>query len=341
MPEGEAYVTGRIQYQDQPVVGATLVMVFNSRYMSKQIATDEQGVFSLAVPEGEWTLDRIKIDSWSDRPSGGSFTVIGGPNPDLEESMYRSGPSFGAEGHLLQGTKTPEILPGLDLSINANVELQWPQRSRQEADMQSDRISWKPRDGASSYQVQLHRIQKRGSSTTYSPVAWINTSEQEVRMSEFQTVTDNAGRDNEYGVEVYAFDADGELLSESGKFVEGRSLLLRGKRVVKTENLLSLEGYPGMSHEEMQEKVEAEYRDDKRLQAAELLAREGLTEPARTLVERVKSESFELEKLTTMGLILAGEGRCEESRQKFEEANKKRGSDCLPELFKKHCDAEQ
>jgi hypothetical protein len=251
--------------------------------------------------------------------------------------MYRPGPEFGAEGHVLQAKNAPEVMPGLDLSINTNVELSWPQRSRQAADLGTDKIAWEPRAGASRYQVQLHKTEKRGSSTRYSPIAWVNTESHELFMSDFQTVPDNAGTDNEYAVEVYAFDADGELLSESGKFINGRSLLLKGRRVVKTESLFALDGHSDMSPEEMQEKFEAEYRDEKRLQAAELLATEGLTDPARTLVERVESKSFELKKLTTMGLILAREGRCEESRQKFEAANKKRGSDCLPELFNKHC----
>jgi hypothetical protein len=337
MPRGDAYITGRIRFEGRAVEGATLVMVLNSRFISSKLTTDDQGLFKLAVPEGEWTLNRIEINGWPDRPRGGTFTVTGGPNSSLTESMYHSGPQSRSKGLLLRATKAPEVMQGLDLSINRNVELGWPQREGQAVDMESDRIFWKELPGASRYQVQLHKTERDGTSISFRPVAWINTQETQVPLADFKFMADQTDTENEYSVEIYAFDGNGELLAGSSKFIDGRSLILRGQRVVGTDDFLQLDNISGLSSEELQAKVEAEYQDKKRLQAAELLATEGLTDPARILVERVQSQSLEKKKLRASGMILTAEGKCDEARAKFEAANKKPGTACFPQFFSKNC----
>jgi hypothetical protein len=337
MPEGDAFITGRIRFEERPVVGATMRMVFDSRYRAEKIATDEYGNFTLAVPQGEWTLNRIVIDSWKDIPDGYSYTVTGGPNPTLSESMYHAGPSYQSQGWRLQATKTPEILPGLDLSINADVELQWPKNARQAPDPEHDRIAWKPLDGAVRYQLQLHRMERNSSSTSFFPIIWMNTADTEVALTELKTAPDDTAMENEYAVQVFAFDAGGELLAGSGKFMDERSVILKGKRILPTDDLILVSGQPDMTEEALLKSVEAVRGDRQRLQAAETLAKEGLTDPARALVDRVKSHSLEERKATAMGLILTGEGRCEEARAKFEAASRVRGTECYPEFFTKRC----
>jgi hypothetical protein len=338
LPEGAAFITGRIHFEDGPVVGATLKMVVNNRYLSKTITTDDQGRFALSIPEGEWTVNRIELDGWPDRPRGGSFTVTGGPNPVLSESMYHAGPSYDSKGLTLAATSEPVPLPELELRINSNVQLLWPLRSRQPVEMENDSIFWEALEGASRYQLQLHQVEKEGRSTSYFPMAWINTDDTEVPVSDFHTVVDETNTENEYAVDVYAFDAEGKLLAGSSRFISDRSLVLKGRQVVSTHDFEGLVGMPDMTKEELQESMEQTHKDKQRLRAAETLVREDLVEAARALAERVESPSLKERKLRTLGMILAAEGRCEEARAKLEEANKMRETACYPEFFTKRCE---
>jgi hypothetical protein len=341
LPEGAAFITGRIRFEGGPVVGATLKMVINRRFLSKEITTDDQGRFVLGIPDGEWTVNRIEIDSWPDRPRGGSFTVTGGPNPVLSESMYHAGPSYESKGLTLTATSEPVPLPELELRINSNVQVLWPQGSRQPVEMENGTISWEVLEGADRYQLQLHKVERDGRSTSYFPTAWINTEDTEVPVSSFQTVSDETKTENEYAVDVYAFDAEGELLAGSSRFFADRSLLLKGRQVVSTHDFEGLVGLPDMSKEEFQESMEQAHKDKQRLRAADTLLREDLLDAARTLVERVKSESLEERKLRTQGMILAAEGRCEEARTKLEAANENREKPCFPEFFTERCDEDE
>ncbi len=339
MPEGDAYITGRILYQGRPVVNATLTMSFYSRYLSEQIVTDSDGLFTLKVPEQEWTLNYITITGWPDQPLNKEFTVVGGPpNPILSESMYHAGPAYESEGQLLQATKTPTVLPELELTINPNVELLWPERARQDVDLEQDRISWTALPGASRYQLQLHSMEREGRSTTYHPVVWINTADTEVPLHDIKTIPDEMGGENEYAVEVYAFDENGELLAGNSKFIDGQSLMLKGMRVVETDNLLSIGPGSNKTEEEFQKEMETIFRDKKRLNAAELLIEDGMPDIAKTLVQRVESPSLEDKKMRVEGLMLAEEGRCEEARAKLDAVNKASGRKCYPVFFRKRCE---
>ncbi len=340
LPKGEFYISGKISYNDTPAKGVHLVAVFNDRYRSKEITTNQDGVFSIPVPQGEWMLNRIDLEKWPDRPDDISLSVMGGVDKPLSENSYDSGPSFRSQGLPLQAKKAPAPTPELELVIRPNIQLLWPKREGQIANLTQNKISWKRITGASTYQLQLHRMERDGTATIYSPTAWVNTDSTEVPLSNFPTIPDDENKKSEYLVRVYAFDKDNKLLTSSGRFVSHKSLVLQGYMITNTSDVQAIDTTPGLSEDKKIKEMEIRYRDRQRLKAADTLAEEGLTTAAKTLAERVEAKSLESEKLRTMALILAAEGNCKEAKTKLDTANKKLGKNCSPKLYREHCGKE-
>lgn len=337
LPKGEFYISGRISYQDTPVKNVRLFAVFNNRYRSEMITTDKDGVFSISLPDGEWLLNRIKLEQWSEQPEGISLSVFGGVDEPLSESKYDSGPSFSSEGLMLQAAKTPTPMDKLQLVIRPNIQLLWPKNEGQTADLDKDTISWQGMTEAHRYQLQLHRMERVGSATRYYPTAWINTDHTTVSLRDFPTTSEDMGKKTEYLVRVYAFDKSGELLTNSGEFFSDQTIILTGSVITDTSDLQAVEKITGLTRDEQLKEMELRHRDQQRLRAADTLTEEGLIDAAKIVAGRVKAKSLENEKLRTMGLILAAEGNCKEAEIKLQAANKKSGEDCLPKLYRERC----
>jgi hypothetical protein len=337
LPKGEFYISGRISYLDTPAKDVSLFAVFNNRYRSEEITTNKDGVFSIPVPKGEWLLNRIKLEKWPDQPDGISLSVFGGVDQPLSENRYDSGPSFRAEGLTLQAAEAPIPMKELQLVIRPNIQLLWPKSQGQIANLDKDKVTWQGISDAKKYQLQLHRMERDGSSTSYFPTAWINTDNTEIPLDDFPTVSDDPDKKSEYLVRVYAFDKDGKLLTSSGEFVSSQTLVLKGNSITDTSDFKAIEKIPGLSMDEQLKEMEMRHRDRQRLKAADTLTEEGLIDAAKIVAERVESKSLEGEKLRTMGLILAAEGNCKEAEIKLQAANKKRGENCFPKLYRERC----
>lgn len=337
LPKGEFHISGRIRFKDTPAQGVHLIAIFNDSYRSDELITDKAGLFSISVPAGEWTLNRIELHDWSDRPTDIALSVTGGIDKPLAEKMYDPGPSFSSKGLPLQATESPTPIAKLDLVMRPDIQLQWPKSQGLTAKPDQNRVAWQPLAEATSYQLQLHRTERDGATTSYIPTAWINTDRTEVPLSDFATIPDDTDKENEYIVRVFAFGNNGELLANSGEYFSEKSLVLKGSTIVKIDDMRAVNKISSLSGNDRQKEMEMRYRDKKRLDAADILAEEGLTDAAGTLVERVAAKSLETEKLTTLGIILAGEGRCEEARAKLNAANKKRDKNCYPKLYRDRC----
>lgn len=250
--------------------------------------------------------------------------------------MYHDGPDFRSNGVHLEATTVPT--PGLDLIIQPDVTMQWPSVQNRVVDVGRSTISWDAFAGADRYQLQLHRTEKDGDSTSYFPVAWVNTIDTQIPLSGFETVRGKQGGDSEDAVRVFAFNGNGELLSTSGRFFNGPSFVLRGETIVETDELRSLDNLSERTPNELHDQFETRRRDKKRLAAARTLMAEGMADAASVIVDRVESPSLMDEKTVIMAMILAGNGRCEEARTLLDVANNKRGRECYPAIFTERCE---
>ena len=339
LPEGDATLSGRIDYQGKPAAGVTLTGVFNDQYLSKEITTDDEGRFTFELPAGDWRLNRIHTTAWSNKPRGRrSFTLVGSPHQRLTEKAYHDLPEYGAKGLALTASTTPQTDPALEITIRDNLSLDWPDREALPASLSDDTLRWQPVEQAATYQVQLQRITREGSTTSYRTVYWNNTEATALPLAQIRTTSDTDDSLNEYGVLVHAFDDSGRLLTSSPEHFPARSLVLEGRQIPSMQQFPSLASDASAITEA---EIEQMQRERKLIDAAMLLAEEAMPAAARQLAGKIDSKHNEERQDTLEGLILTAEGKCEEARRHFETINKKWQRDCLPDFYEQRCQSAQ
>lgn len=336
IPKGDAYLSGTITYQGRPASGIALRAVLDNRYQTANTTTDKNGVFSLLVPEGEWTVNRIELKEWKNKPHGAFLSATTAHDATLGEGIYFEGLDLDREGLSVMATKKPEPNDSLSISIHDNPLLLFPAKEKQTADIKADSINWQPVEGAVKYQIQLHRVEHNGTSTSYYPVTWMNIDTNIIPLNRFPTVSDDTQSENEYAVKVFAFDDQGRLIS-GNDFMGRNTLVLKGVKLVKTPRFGQFNNNDNLSPEAFTKQLEATEQDHDRINAARTLVEEDMAAEARTLLERVDTPSLEMEKSAVLGMVLAAEGRCEDAKKHFSDLNKQRGSECTPNYVSQRC----
>jgi hypothetical protein len=336
LPNGDSYLTGRITYQGEPAGGVSLFAIVNSRYRSQPVTTGDEGYFHITVPNGKWTVNRIELTGWKERPDTGDLTITAGIDPSLSKSMYRSGPDFNSPGLTLQATEKQTLQSGLTLAMHDIPVITNPAKVKQEADPNSDIINWEPVNGANHYQLQLHETKRDGNSTSYYPTVWFNTDNTSVALTQFKSVDDDDSVDNEYTVKVFAFDGQGKLLS-SNDFSRNSSIILNGRKFVSEREIRTLGDTSDMSGEEFMQQLEATQRDRRRIEATQTLIKDNMTDAALSLLDKVETEKLDKEKRVALGMAMAAEGKCEEAINLFTELDMQHDRSCTPDFVTQLC----
>ncbi|MCU7944618.1 MAG: DUF4198 domain-containing protein [Candidatus Thiodiazotropha sp. (ex Cardiolucina cf. quadrata)] len=334
LPLGDAYLSGHIHYNGAPAAGVTLIGIFNGKFISDEITSDAEGKFNFKVPAGEWQLNRINTKVWSNKPSGRSFNVVGKVNSTLSEDFYHEGPKYGSDGLMLTARTTPHLEAKLEIAIRDNITIGWPNQARIPANLIDDSITWNPVVDASKYQVQLQHIEREGTTTTYSPVYWVNTEATTLPLEQIKTTSAAAGNTNEYQVVVYAFDEAGRLLTSSPVHHPSHSLAIRNRQIPSMQTFPWLKSDASAITEEDMEQIQ---KEEKLIDAAMVLAESDMPAAARELIGKLTSNHQEKRLDTLKGLILASEGQCEAARLHLESINKKWERNCMPNYYKKRC----
>jgi hypothetical protein len=338
LPKGDAYISGHIDYNGAPAVGVTLTGIFNDRYLSEEVTTDDEGRFTFELAGGEWRLNRIHTTAWSDKPDSNDFSLIGSAHPKLTEKLYNESPDYESHGLVLSTHSEPQPEPALQITIRDNLSLDWPDREAVSATLTDDVIRWQPVENAVSYQVQLQEITREGSTTSYYPVYWNNTGNSKLPLKQIQTTSDAVGSRNEYNVLVHAFDASGQLITSSPEHFPLLSLVIEDRQIPSMQQFPSLmSGSASITEED----VEQMQKERKLIDAATVLAEEEMPAAARKLMGKINSNHMEKRQDTLEGLILTAEGNCEEARLHFEAINQKWKRDCLPDFYKQRCQSQK
>lgn len=336
LPNGDSYLTGRITYQGEPAKGVSLFAIVNSRYRSQAVTTGNDGYFHITVANGKWTVNRIELTGWKQRPDTGDLTITAGIDPTLSKSMYRSGPNFNSPGLTLQATEAQTFQSDLTLAMHDIPVITNPAKLKQKSDPNSDIIKWEPVNGASHYQLQLHETKRDGNSTSYYPTVWFNTDNTNVALSQFKSVDNGDSVDNEYTVKIFAFDGQGKLLS-SNDFSRNSSIILNGRKFVSEREIRTLGDTTDMSGEEFMQLLEATQRDRRRIEAAQTLIKDNMTDAALSLLEKVETEKLDKEKSVALGMAMAATGKCEEAHNLFTELDMQHDRSCKPDFVKQLC----
>ncbi|MEW8052597.1 MAG: hypothetical protein AB2792_14590 [Candidatus Thiodiazotropha sp.] len=334
LPTGEAYLSGRIIYAGKPASGVTLTGVFNNQFISDEITTDSEGRYSFRVPPGEWRLNRINTKRWTDKPPGKAFTLIGSASSRLSDDLYHDSPNHVSGDFTVTTKPQPHVDAKLELIIRDNITIAWPNKASMPADLESDTITWLPVVDAANYQVQLQHIERQGTTTTYSPVYWVNSDTTALPLEKIRTMKSNDVAVNEYQVVVHAFDEEGRLLASSPTHFPLRSLTIQDRQIP------SMQLFPSLKSDQVamtEDEIEQMQKEKKMIDAATVLAEADMPSTARELVAKLSSKHLEKRLDTLEGVILIAEGQCEAARLHFESTNHKWERNCTPDFYKKRC----
>ncbi|MEJ2693965.1 MAG: hypothetical protein P8166_13190 [Candidatus Thiodiazotropha sp.] len=338
LPKGDAYLSGRIDYRGKPAAGVTLTGVFNNQFVSDEVTSDDEGMFTFRLAAGDWRLSRIHTTAWSNKPAGTTFTLIGSAQSQLTEKLYHEGPEYGSDGLILSAKPEPQPGPILVITIRDSITLDWPSQEGIAANLSDDSITWHPVTDAATYQLQLHQIEREGSTTTYYPVYWINTDATSLPLGQIQTTSAPEGKVNEYQVVVHAFDELGRLLTSSPAHYPMRSFEIEGRQVPSMQRFPSLRSdTPAITEQEIEQMQE----EEKLIDAAMVLAKADMPAAARELMGKIETNHMEQRQDTLEGLVLTAEGQCDAARRHFESINLKWERDCLPDFYEQRCQSTQ
>ncbi|MCU7844475.1 MAG: carboxypeptidase-like regulatory domain-containing protein [Candidatus Thiodiazotropha sp. (ex Monitilora ramsayi)] len=334
LPKGDAFLSGRMDYNGTPAAGITLTGIFNDQFVSDEVTTDSDGTFTFKLPPGDWRLNRIHTTTWSNKPAGKSFTVTGSIYTTLTEKLYHEGPGYGSGGLTLTAKPEPQINPQLLITIRDQITLNWPNQEGLPANLTEDSITWHPVTDASNYQIQLQHIEREGSTTTYYPVYWTNTHATSLPLAQIQTTSTAEGSVNEYLVVVHAFDEAGRLMTSSPAHHPIHSIEIEERQIPSMQRFPSLgSNVPALTEGDIEQMQE----EEKLIDAAMVLAEADMPTAARELIAKLASNHREKRRDTLEGMILTAEGKCDAARLHFESINLKWERDCLPDFYKQRC----
>ena len=338
LPDGKARINGVIKYESKPVAGVTFRFVINDKYTSKKIVSDSEGHFSFSLPEGEWFINSIEIGGWPDRPEG-RYSVLSGYEPVLKGDSYDKYIFMGKDGLKVKATIN-NTERAFDFTIKPNIEIVWPpeipyydrKTKSNNASLEKDSIEWKPVKAATQYLVKLSKITRSSdSSVSSSSIIDYKVTKPKLALSELKSMPGSAGN-SEYGVEVYAFDKNGKLLSMADTGIsENTFVLTDGNELVK-DSIVSMLG-EDVSNQNIQQLID----NQKRFDAARTLVDEDLVIEAEKLLTKVKGKSRPGEKELILGLVAAKKGDCDGANLLFEEAKSQSGRSCVPQKYLDLC----
>lgn len=135
---GPGKIVGRITAAQQPVKGLRIRLALNGSVMSQWSETDSDGLYSIAVPFGEYRVDGYEIDTQTANVV--LANKIDNPNNPHSGGLFEA--VFGKNGE------------GLSLDYVDPVIKRGP---RGEVSLSKDIVvSWEPYPGATSYVIQVY-----------------------------------------------------------------------------------------------------------------------------------------------------------------------------------------
>ena len=337
-PIGNSTLRGKVLFQGKPASGVTLSLILNSKYQAKNIKTDSNGEFSLQLPVGLWVVNSIQTNSWEGKPSKGEYSIYDGSEPKLTESSYNRYGNFNKNGKTIDIKYFPNTVH-LNFTITEDIKLQWPSSTQPTVNATiANTIQWKPHLGAQKYFVAIKRVKREGRTTYYEPVATRVVSGTQLSLSSLKHQETRTKKNYEYGVEIFAFDKGGTLLSQFTDTFRGGTFILTDNNIFVEEDMnefLSANG--NESPEEFEKKIKKMDITSSRVKAVKTLIDTQMLQEAKKLLGVVDSEYAKGKKEMLTGYIFALQGNCSKSKQLLETARGINPNVCVPKEYKSLC----
>lgn len=338
-PEGASTLRGKFLFQGKPAIGVTLSLVLNSQYQAKNIKTDSNGEFSLQLPAGLWVVNSIQTNSWEGKPSEGEYSIYDGNEPKLTNASYSRYANFSRNGITIDINASPASIH-LNYTITEDIKLEWPNSTQPINNATiANTIQWEPHPGTQKYSLAIKRIKREGRTTYYEPVTTrVIEDDTQLSLSGLKHQETKSKKNYEYGVEIFAFDKDGTLLSQFTKTYRGGTFILTDNKIFVEENLNELWSSTGNeSPEEFEKKMEKMDKTNSRVKAVRILIDAQMLPEASKLLGVIDSEYAKGKKEMLTGYIFALQGNCSKSKQLLETAKSINPNICIPEKYESLC----
>jgi hypothetical protein len=337
-PEGEGVLSGRITYQGMPAQGISLVLMLNAQYKAKT-ETNDQGMFSLSLPSGSWTINSIQAQGWSNMPDTGTFTMYSGREERLTGPEYKGGPYFRKNGLQVHVDQDPASFD-IELTISRDIQLVWPDPDAEGIKATvDDVIRWEEYPGADRYYVDIKRVTREGTTTSYRKVSSLIREETTLPLKSLKYAEGPEQEQNpEYAVEIYAFAADGTLIGEFTDTYQGGTFLLADGNMIIEDRLDDLYGLSSIEDmEEFQQEMENISKNEQRADAVPVLIQNNMPAEARKLLDLMDSEYSQGRKEVLTGYLLALDGECAKAEVMFDKAAAINPDVCIPDAYRAEC----
>jgi hypothetical protein len=329
-PPGDGYLRGRYTFDGRPAIGVKVSLVLNGAYQTPEVATDPDGIFEVRVPPGTWHVTRVETRDWPGKPEAGEFLVGSNADQKLTSEGFDEYGFFQSEGFAMTaGDATAP--PLLELTLRPRVALRWPDATETRAALEQAAITWDPYPGATTYLVKITELEREGTTTSFHEVTRqvVSGTASLALAGLAKAPAEDAA---EYHATVYAFAADGALLSRSGEPHETGTFTL-GDDV---QLVRDRERRVASAHASPADYAQIRLNNE-RIEAIETLLKADLVDEAERLLGRIEGAADPGRKAAITGYVLARRGRCAEAEQAFTQALGEGGADCVPSRYRAEC----
>lgn len=337
-PRGPQELRGRIVMDGQPVDAAELDVILNGTFQTQSLTTDNDGEFDIALPAGQWFINRVTLTRWENAPAGRELLLFSEHEPmqgDDHYMRYAHDNDTGLEVSLPASGNAN--LPTFELRDALTV--QWPprmpHRSFQQpvappADIATSAIAWSSVRTATEYEIQVNSVEREGQSTSYRTILRRRQAGVTLRLADLPRQAGDPGDPSEYSVVIYAFDANGRLVTVSSENIDRYAFSLAGEERLARESYGSFRSASSTS---------AEYfKNMERLSLIEALLERKQLDSARVILAEITEDAPPGRKAATQGAIEALAGNCAAALPLFEKADKEGGAGCAKPKYRNLCE---
>ena len=327
-PEGDAVLYGLVSMDGEPVPGIKLDVILNGEFKKTALETDQDGKFFLSVTPGKWVLNVLLTHSWRDMPEH-EYMLLSGFEPSISSTLihyYAEQSPVIVDANSSQETMLVELKLAREILITDPVG---SMNSVTEFDSASS-ITWDSHKDAHSYRVVISSVTVKENLTSSSTLTKRIVQTNQLALSELNTLEDDSSAELTYAVDVYAYDANGQLVSQSNGFSGNLFKITDVQIVSDLDEFLSSDGSLAADTKQF-------VKNRSLLEAVEVLLDDGQFEQAKSLLKLTNELAPKGKKIALTAYLSALLGDCERASQLIEEAISEGGSKCTKAKYVAAC----
>lgn len=209
---GSGEITGIVRFRGEPA-SVTVKLFLDSYWRTGIQRTNKRGEFRIPVPTGKWTINRIALDSWFNKPEGSGEYFVRLRSPQLPAESNSIFQHVHYAKRITLDTRHPHEGHDLQIDILPLIDLHWPSPNQetQVGDPGRDSLAWAAVDQAASYELEIGEYTQDRQNGQQVRVVQTDTNHLPLK----QLPLHPSAKDKEYYVRVRAMDAQGATLSTS------------------------------------------------------------------------------------------------------------------------------